>query len=309
MKKFLCYDTNDAASGKIGVNNNGVLSPNATVPSTNGTAYQQLVTDGDGNVKWEDKPFGMEKGAVIRSVSGLSSQWSSFNYQQYSYRIFTDIFAPLSQITNTEAIRIEVNGVLYDDLVIEQQESGVSLDIDIYSDDCPVMIKSSLGTYSPSYSQVCIYSKSSNVDSVKVIDLDGEGGIVKKIDAQYLYQADWNENDSSSPAYILNKPESLGGGVTWFTISFTNSSWTGNMSNIKKGNTWSSGASTTSEELFDAFKNGLVRAYITDAESGSGYSIGTLDGATHFVGCGYTDDDFTFTVNKSKSATISYTKS
>ena len=55
MRKFLCYDTNDAASGKIGVNSNGVLSPNATVPSTNGSAYQQLVTDGDVNVKWEDK--------------------------------------------------------------------------------------------------------------------------------------------------------------------------------------------------------------------------------------------------------------
>lgn len=54
MKKFLCYDTNDAASGKINVSVNGVLSPNATVPSTNGTAYQQLVTDGEGNVKWED---------------------------------------------------------------------------------------------------------------------------------------------------------------------------------------------------------------------------------------------------------------
>lgn len=55
MRKFLCYDTNDAASGKIGVNSNGVLSPNATVPSTNGAPYQQLVTDGDGGVKWEDR--------------------------------------------------------------------------------------------------------------------------------------------------------------------------------------------------------------------------------------------------------------
>ena len=55
MKRFLCYDTNDAASGKIDVNSNGVLSPNATVPSTNGTAYQHLVTDGDGKVKWEDR--------------------------------------------------------------------------------------------------------------------------------------------------------------------------------------------------------------------------------------------------------------
>ena len=55
MKKFLCYDTNDAVSGKIGVNSNGVLKPNSTVPSTNGAANQQLVTDGDGNVRWEDR--------------------------------------------------------------------------------------------------------------------------------------------------------------------------------------------------------------------------------------------------------------
>lgn len=55
MRKFLCYDTNDAVSGKISVNSNGVLSPNATVPSTNGSAYQQLVTDGSGNTKWEDR--------------------------------------------------------------------------------------------------------------------------------------------------------------------------------------------------------------------------------------------------------------
>ena len=55
MKKFLCYDTNDAASGKINVSTNGVLRPNSTVPSTNGASCQQLVTDDDGNTKWEDR--------------------------------------------------------------------------------------------------------------------------------------------------------------------------------------------------------------------------------------------------------------
>lgn len=54
MKKFLCYDTNDAASGKIEVDNRGMLKPNSTVPS--GSApYKQLVTDGEGNTKWEDR--------------------------------------------------------------------------------------------------------------------------------------------------------------------------------------------------------------------------------------------------------------
>ena len=51
MKKFLCYDTNDAASGKINVDNRGILKPNSTVPS--GSApYQQLVTDWNGKAAW-----------------------------------------------------------------------------------------------------------------------------------------------------------------------------------------------------------------------------------------------------------------
>ena len=54
MKKFLCYDTNDAASGKINVDNRGMLKPNSTVPSGS-TPYQQLVTDGNGNTVWEDR--------------------------------------------------------------------------------------------------------------------------------------------------------------------------------------------------------------------------------------------------------------
>ena len=55
MKKFLCYDTNDAASGKIGVDSRGILKPNSTVPSSNDSYYKQLVTDGSGNTKWEDR--------------------------------------------------------------------------------------------------------------------------------------------------------------------------------------------------------------------------------------------------------------
>lgn len=55
MKKYLCYDTNDAVSGRVNVDSRGVLRPNATVPSTNGVPFMQLVTDGEGNVNWEDR--------------------------------------------------------------------------------------------------------------------------------------------------------------------------------------------------------------------------------------------------------------
>ena len=55
MKKFLCYDIEQAARGEINVDSRGMLRPNSTVPSTNGAANQYLVTDEDGKVKWEDK--------------------------------------------------------------------------------------------------------------------------------------------------------------------------------------------------------------------------------------------------------------
>lgn len=87
MKKFLCYDTNDAASGKINVSANGVLKPNSTVPSTNGAANQQLVTDADGKVKWENRlayddsrvvvDFG--KGAQMVKVSDEVPSWVSLD--------------------------------------------------------------------------------------------------------------------------------------------------------------------------------------------------------------------------------------
>lgn len=55
MKKYLCYDTNDAVSGRVNVDSRGMLRPNSTVPSTNGSTNQHLVTDSNGNMKWEDR--------------------------------------------------------------------------------------------------------------------------------------------------------------------------------------------------------------------------------------------------------------
>ena len=85
MKKFLCYDTNDAASGKINVDSRGMLKPNSTVPSTNGASYQQLVTDGEGGVKWEDRlayddsklVVDNGRGAKIVKVSDEVPSWAT----------------------------------------------------------------------------------------------------------------------------------------------------------------------------------------------------------------------------------------
>lgn len=87
MKKFLCYDTEQAASGKINVDNRGMLKPNSTVPSTNGASYQQLVTDGDGNVKWEDRLAYDDSRVLVDAGEGVQlvkvadeiPSWASIN--------------------------------------------------------------------------------------------------------------------------------------------------------------------------------------------------------------------------------------
>ena len=71
MKKFLCYDTNDAASGKINVSANGVLKPNSTIPSINGATNQQLVINSNGNVQWEDR-LAYEGSRLVVDLAGGS---------------------------------------------------------------------------------------------------------------------------------------------------------------------------------------------------------------------------------------------
>ena len=76
MKKFLCYDTNDAASGKINVDSRGVLKPNSTVPSGS-TPYQQLVTDGEGKTKWEDRLAYSDNAVILEEQNFTFSEQGS----------------------------------------------------------------------------------------------------------------------------------------------------------------------------------------------------------------------------------------
>lgn len=272
-------------------------------PGAGGSQADWNVTDSNDPAFIKNKPFGIVDGEVVFSEENIV--WSSGN-GEYPYSL-TISGANLTYIG--EDLLVAVDDVIYDNFIFDSGSNSQGDYTTIYKQDCQIKLYI-FASYGGTSSFVTIYSKSLDVTSVKVINPNGQS--IEKIDKKYLpdqVQSDWNENDSSSPAYILNKPESLGGGVTWFSLSFTTSSWEGHDSNIKKGETWSSGVSTTSEELLDAFKNGLVRAHITDKESGAVDWFGTLDGVYHYTSCGYTNDVFTFTVNNSQSAKISYTKS
>lgn len=84
-KRFLCYETDDADQGKVNVDNYGVLSKGATIPSLTGnSANKQLVTDGDGNVKWEDRLCYKGEGYTV--VLDSSQFTGAYTYgQNYGY--------------------------------------------------------------------------------------------------------------------------------------------------------------------------------------------------------------------------------
>ena len=81
-------------------------------------------------------------------------------------------------------------------------------------------------------------------------------------------QADWNENDSSSPAYILNKPENLGGGgsdsVVWFSFSGSNFSSAYDSGDWKVGREWQAeNGNPTPEDILNAYENNkTIRATV-----------------------------------------------
>ena len=108
MKKFLCYDTKDVVSGKLNVNSNGVINPNSTVPSTNGSAYQQLVTDGNGNTKWEDRLA--YTGIGLTELFNSTIQGQLINETEHYRYSESDIWVPFIE---GEKYTVVFNGVTY----------------------------------------------------------------------------------------------------------------------------------------------------------------------------------------------------
>lgn len=124
MKKFLCYDTNDAASGKINVDNRGMLKPNSTVPSTNGAANQYLVTDGEGNVKWEDRLAYDNGNTQSASFALCTSGYASFPDGRGYYDIPDEMWQLL--LNENATIRDEVSGAVMMDRTVNESNGVVS---------------------------------------------------------------------------------------------------------------------------------------------------------------------------------------
>lgn len=133
MRKFLCYDTNDAASGKINVDNRGMLKPvdselsdTSTNPVQNKaikSALDALSEEIANGVSWnelKDKPFYLEKTLAVELAK------DDFVPNNEGYAFYTSS-PKLDWMTSIDNVSIELN-LVYNDgtsYVITENSYGI----------------------------------------------------------------------------------------------------------------------------------------------------------------------------------------
>ena len=173
MKKFLCYDTNDAASGKINVDSRGVLKPNSTVPS-GGAPYQQLVTDGTGTATWEDRLAYAETklGEIVPETTVTFSDMGGL-----MGAAFPDSFNPEEGVP----YRIAWDGETYECFL--QTDSGYPV---LGNAGIVNMGEDTGEPFIIAYNDTAWMTVTANTSTAHLISISGLSEVVKKIDAKYV---------------------------------------------------------------------------------------------------------------------------
>ena len=133
----------------------------------------------------KNKPFGVEKGAVVRSVSGLTlSENTGYRKEEYPYIVnVTNKFKPFdSEAEKIIYAQLVVDGVLYANINREAESLSMGYSTLLYGENCPVMIESLLGASIDD--QVVIYSKTQDITSVKVIDTNKDS--IKAMSSDFI---------------------------------------------------------------------------------------------------------------------------
>lgn len=274
MKKFLCYDTNDAASGKIDVDSRGMLK------STGSSAQADWnVTDSNDPAFIKNKPFGNVPGVEV--FSGYSPRIET---DDDGNQVFTFTGA-VGQIDSGNLVNIQFDTGTYENITADQTyTSSTSWEYTFDTAGLPFTVKIE-GSYEMSSTVKVTTLDGSYISYIKIVDMSRNSEV--KIDKKYLpdavqVQSNWKVTDSSSPAFILNKPE-IPNGVTWFSASGTKDNMV-----IKKGKDWNNGTTVYGQGLLDAFEKGVCRCKVTITSNSTTYeSIGTITGCREFIACSY----------------------
>ena len=147
------------------------------------------VTDSNDPAFIKNKPFGVEKGAVIRSVSGLSwSENTGYKKDEYQYKsdVDTNVFKTFDEIPNVNSgstIQVVVDGVAYSNMVIIDADGGGAYERHVYSEECPVYIIT-VNAYMADTVTVTFLSNRTDINSVQVIDLGKDS--IKAMSSDYI---------------------------------------------------------------------------------------------------------------------------
>ena len=182
MKKFLCYDTNDAANGKVNVGANGMLKPNSTVPSSSGASYQQLVTDSEGGVKWEDRLAYDDSKLVVDSGEG-----GQFVKVADEVPSWASVDAPM-KVWTSRGGNITVNPESYTNLGNGNFMLENAMAVLITTDNCKVygIMFPEKGVYFISANGDYVAGVASADSDTPEITWDGNIEMVKAIDPKYI---------------------------------------------------------------------------------------------------------------------------
>ena len=190
MKKFLCYDTNDATSGKINVDSRGMLNPNSTVPPTNGSTNQYLVTDGEGNTKWEDRlAYGGNRIRVSTPESADASEYIkvSDDFPTGSYDIGTRVYEIDSDKDDYERqIRVSNGEVIADKIDDPNVIVALHDNVTFLSDYGWSITLPEKGTYFAKYEDYFITGVVLGDSNEPEITWDGSVFVGKKIEQMYI---------------------------------------------------------------------------------------------------------------------------
>ena len=150
-----------------------------------------LCVNEEGKAYWgvpEGYPY-KEKGLVIRSISELSwSENTGFKKNEYPYKadINSDVFNTFDTIPDIDQnsqIQIVVDDIVYSNITIRYANAAGAYEIEVYSKECPVSILT-VNAYMADTVTVQCFSKSTDITSIKVIDLDRD--FIKPMPSNYI---------------------------------------------------------------------------------------------------------------------------
>lgn len=174
-------------------------------PNYGSAPYQQLVTDGEGNTKWEDR-LAYEV-SVTSDIAGLEYAIDGFKSTVRTVEYDDEIPLELGQVWNVNALSADQILSSYDELEVRQSEDGTLYIGDIDLGEYPFSVTKNKAELNRNFQ--------SNMDlsGLKLTCVSGTHTTTttKQIDQKFLpvmdsVQADWNQNDDTQPDYVKNRP-------------------------------------------------------------------------------------------------------